>query len=179
MKTSIRGKIELACHEGLSTQIYFDSVGVRTIGIGATVTEIPSLGEWPLADSLSIPDVFDLFDKSLVRYEKAINTVLKAEVTQQEYDALVSLAYNIGCGGIQRSSLIKYINAGSSMGTIKEGFMMWNKPKEIIKRRQQEALLFTTGKYQCGGKTELYETHGTGHIDWHAMKVINLLDYIK
>ncbi len=179
MRISTRGKIELACHEGLSTQIYFDSVGVRTIGIGATASEIPSLGEWPLTDSLSIPDVFDLFDKSLEKYEQAIDSVLKAEVTQQEYDALVSLAYNIGCGGIQRSSLIKYINSGFDMATIRMGFLMWNKPKEIIKRRQQEALLFTTGEYQCGGKTEWYETHGTGHIDWHGMKTINLFDYIK
>ncbi len=179
MKMSTRGKIELACHEGLSTQIYFDSVGVRTIGIGATVTEIPGIAEWPLTDSLSIPDVFDLFDKSLVRYETTINNCVKAELTQQEYDSLVSLAYNIGCGGIQKSSLVKYINSGFDMATIRMGFLMWNKPKEIIKRRQQEALLFTTGEYQCNGKTELYETNGTGHINWKAMRTINLNDYIK
>lgn len=179
MKISTRGKIELASHEGLSTQIYFDSVGVRTIGIGATVSEIPDLANWPLTDTLSVPDVMELFDKSLEKYERAIDSALKAEVTQQEYDSLVSLCYNIGCGGTERSSLIKYINSGFDMATIRMGFMMWNKPPEIIKRRQEEALLFTTGEYQTDGKTQLYETHGTGHIDWHAIKTINLFDFIK
>ncbi len=179
MKISTRGKIELACHEGLSTQIYFDSVGVRTIGIGATVSEIPSLGQWPLTDSLSVADVLDLFDKSLKKYEEAIDQVLKVEITQQQCDALVGMCYNIGCGGIQRSSLIRRINEGASMEDIRAAFMMWNKPKEITHRRQEEALLFTTGKYQTNGKTQLYETHGTGHIDWHNMRIINLFDYIS
>lgn len=184
MKISTRGKIELACHEGLSTQIYFDSVrsaefphGVRTIGIGATVTEIPSLNEWPLTDSLSIPDVFDLFDKSLEKYENAIDSVLTAKVTQPQYDALVGLAYNIGCGGVKRSTLIRNINAGMGRNEIYTAFMMWNHPPEIIGRRKQEALLYTTGEYQCGGKTELYDTEGTGHTK--HIKIININDYIK
>ena len=178
MKTSTRGKIELACHEGLATQPYLDSVGVVTIGIGATVSEIPNLPQWPKTDTLSIPDVFELFDKSLVKYENAVNKVLKVEVTQQQFDALVSLCYNIGTGGLSKSTLIKNINAKAYRDVIKASFLMWRKPIEILGRRKKEAELYISGDYQQAGIAQLFNTEGSGHIHWSKTKNINLFNYI-
>lgn len=179
MQTSTRGKIELACHEGLATQPYLDSVGVVTIGIGATVSEIPDLPRWPKDKTLTIPEVFDLFDKSLKKYENAVNEALKVDVTQEQFDALVSLCYNIGTGGIKKSTLIKRINAKASMKDIHDAFMMWRIPKEILGRRKREADLYTTGKYQKDGMAQLFNTGGTGKIKWRDTKNINLFDYLK
>ncbi len=176
MQTSLRGMIEIACLEGVSTQVYYDSVGVKTIGIGATVSEIPLINDWPLTDALSISDIFSLFKTSLGKYEDAVNSAIKAEITQQEFDSLVSLAYNIGCGGLKRSTLVKRVNAGDSMLNIRQAFLMWNKPKEILGRRLKEALLFTTGEYQTSGNALLYDTQGTGRIKKY--KTINIFDYL-
>ncbi len=179
METSTRGKIELACHEGLSTQPYFDSVGVVTIGIGATVSEIPNLPNWPKTDSLSIPDVFDLFHKSLIKYEMAVNKALRVDITQPQFDALISLCYNIGTGGLTKSTLMRLINAKASMEEIRAAFLMWRKPIEILGRRKEEAELYISGDYQQSGIAQLYNTEGTGHIKWSKIKNINIFDYIK
>lgn len=177
MRTSQRGMIELACHEGVSTQMYYDIVGVPTIGIGATASEIPNLASWPTSDSMSIPDVFELFSRSLEKYEDAVSDIVKVSIAQQQFDALVSFTYNVGCSGFQRSALAKDINAAAPYKTIYDDFLKWSKPKAIVDRRTKEALLYKTCEYQTDGIALLYETYGTGRIKRY--KTINLFPYFS
>lgn len=179
MKMSTKGKIDLICKEGVSTQVYLDSVGVKTIGIGATVSEIPDLNKWPLDKSLTLQQVFDLFPRSLAKYEQAVNVAVKVPLEQHQFDALVSICYNIGVGGLKGSQFIKKINNGESMQSIHAAIMMWTKNKELIGRRKKEADLYTTGKYNNNGKTQLYDTGGTGHIIWNRTKTIEVADYVQ
>lgn len=179
MEISKRGKIELCCHEGVSLQPYDDSVGVVTIGIGATVSEIADLPKWPKTKSITIVEAFDLFDKSLEKYEKALNSCLTVEITQQQFDALVSMCYNIGTGGIKKSTLIKRINSKDPIDLIKKEFDKWHIPASITSRRNKERDLYATGQYQQSGKAQLYNTLGTGKLHHSATTTINILDYIK
>lgn len=118
MVMSRKGKMFLAGLEGICLTKYLDSVGVWTIGVGATKSEIPDLASWPKDKALTIQECFSLLDKSLKKYEKAVDDALKVDVTQEQYDALVSICYNIGTGGLTKSTFMKRINALASVGYI-------------------------------------------------------------
>lgn len=118
MKMSLEGQIELIGHEGLALSKYLDSVGVWTIGVGATRTEIADLADWPLDKKLTVDEALELFDKSLVRYENAVNKALRVPVSQTQFDALVSICYNIGTGGLTGSTFMRRINQGAAVGRI-------------------------------------------------------------
>lgn len=158
MTTSIEGMIEIASHEGLCLTKYKDSVGVWTIAIGATRTEIPDIARWPADKQLSIQECFDLFKKSLVKYEKAVRRGLKVDVPQHAFDALVSWCYNVGTGWVKKATVIKLINKGVPVSDkrIYNALMMYKKPPEIIGRRKKEAILLTTGKYSNTGKVLVF-----------------------
>ncbi len=117
-KTSREGKMFLAGLEGIAQTKYKDSVGVWTIAIGATASEIPDLAKWSMNRKLSIEECFNLLDKSLVKYETAINKSIKngAMLSQAQFDALVSICYNIGTHGAANSTFMKRINANAPMG---------------------------------------------------------------
>ena len=51
---------------------------------------------------------------------------IKVKVTQSQFDAMVSLAYNIGAGAFLKSTLLKKVNAGDFAGAGEE-FLRWNK----------------------------------------------------
>lgn len=116
MKMSKKGLIFLASLEGVCLSKYLDSVGVWTIGIGATRTEIPAIASWPKEQKITIEEAFNLLTKSIIKYENAVNESLDVDVTQEQFDALVSVCYNVGCGGTRKSTFIKRINAKAKIG---------------------------------------------------------------
>jgi lysozyme len=176
MKTSIKGLVELAGLEGVCLQPYLDSVGVVTIGVGATRSEIPGLS---LAHrDITVAEAIDLFKTSIVRYENAVNKALSVPVTQEQFDALTSICYNIGVGGLAKSTFIKRINANDTKARIAAAIMMWNKPKEIMGRRAKEAKLFTEGVYSNGGKALLFPADEKGRVNYSKGKTINIEDYL-
>ncbi|HDS1237615.1 TPA: lysozyme [Pluralibacter gergoviae] len=67
-----------------------------------------------------------LLRTGLVSYDQAVNKMLRVKVTQNQYDALVSLAYNIGTRALSTSTLMKKLNAGDYSGAADE-FLRWNK----------------------------------------------------
>jgi len=159
MEMSKKGLIELAGHEGVCLSPYLDSVGVWTIGIGATRTEIPNLNG--SHKDITMEEALELYKKSIVRYSNAINKALKANVSQEQFDALVSICYNIGTGGASNSTFMRRINDGHSLVSIGAAIKMWNKPKEIKPRRAKEALLFETGKYSNGGRVNVFPVNSS------------------
>lgn len=178
MQISKKGKIFLTSVEGVCLSLYLDSVNVRTIGIGVTRTEIPNIGDLPWTYSITMEECFKLLDKSLVRYENAVNKALKVSVTQNQYDALVSICYNIGTGGLSGSTFIKRINNRESPQRIAQAIMMWNKPKEIIGRRAKEVDLYNKGSYG-DGKALLFPVNPTSHKPiYNKGKSINVADYL-
>lgn len=147
MTLSKQGYLELADREGLATTPYLDSVGVKTVGIGQTISDIKDLPSWPWTKSISAEEAVNLYKKSLQKYIDAVNKALKVPVTQNQFDALVSITYNIGTGGMAGSTFMKRINASAPVAQVVAAILMWNKPPEIMGRRRKEADLYRYGTY--------------------------------
>jgi lysozyme len=142
MRMSAAGRGALTTREGKRLKAYKDSVGIWTIGIGHT----SAAGPPAVTPTLVITDAQcdEIFARDLVKYETAVNGALTRPVSQTSFDALVSLCYNIGPGGFTKSTVVKRINAGDMNGAA-EAFLMWNKPPEIMGRRQSERKQFLSG----------------------------------
>jgi lysozyme len=164
MHMSLDGKIELIGHEGICLQLYLDSVGVRTIGAGATVTEIPNINSLPWSYTITMKEALELFDKSLAKYENAVRKALNKPVKQTQFDALVSWAYNVGVGWAPKATVIKLLNQGVTDKTrLRNALMQYNKPPEIKGRRAKEAKLLTDGVYSNGGKALVFPVNPKTH----------------
>ena len=80
--------------------------------------------------------------------EQAVRTAVSVDLDQNEFDALVSLAYNIGSGAFKKSTLVKKLNEGDFAGA-GDQFAVWNRASgavntALVKRRSIEADLFNT-----------------------------------
>ena len=153
MKTSDKGLIALAIHEGIAPAPYLDSVNVWTFGVGHTAAAgAPDPAKMkrgmPADMDAALAQALALFRKDLAAYEAAVNRAVKVPVRQHEFDALVSFHYNTG--GIGRAALVRSLNSGDRSAAAK-GFMNWKKPAAIIGRRKQEKALFQSGIYPAGG----------------------------
>lgn len=179
MRTSNEGKVEIIGHEGIALSKYKDSVGVWTIAGGATRTEIPDLASWPLSKTITMQEAFDLFGRSIVKYENAVNAALTHNITQYQFDALVSWCYNVGVGWVKKASVIKLINQEASPKQLYNALLMFNKPKEIIGRRTKEANLLAYGKYSNDGKAMLFPVSRSGYPIYKKGTIINVWQYIS
>ncbi len=93
-----------------------------------------------------------IFKKDLKIFEDAVRNSVKVDITQNQFDALVSLAFNIGGGGLARSSIIKLLNAGDVQGAA-DAFLQFNKQFVggvlveagfLTARRKRERAIFLT-----------------------------------
>ena len=119
MKLSDKGLEIIKRFEGLRLKAYQDSVGIWTIGYGSTfgVKEGQEVTE-EQAESLLWRDVHVA--------EVCVNGAVSVDLSQGEYDALVSLCFNIGCGKFRGSTLLRKLNDGDYDGACAE-FPRWTK----------------------------------------------------
>lgn len=93
------------------------------------------------------PDVCDAFlIKDVQSAVDAVNVLVRVPLKQQQYDALVSLVFNIGSGAFSKSTLLKKLNAGDTLGASLE-ILRWNKAggremAGLSRRRAAEQSLF-------------------------------------
>lgn len=178
MKMSDKGLVELVGHEGVCLSKYLDSVGVWTIGIGATKTEIPDLASWPLNKKITMQEAFDLLKKGIVKYENALNKYIKVPVSQEKFDALCSWCYNVGVGWVSKASVIRKVNLNLPGQDLYDALMLYSSPKEIIGRRKKEAKLLRDGIYSNNGKALLFPVSASGHPVYSAGKTIDVWQYL-
>jgi GH24 family phage-related lysozyme (muramidase) len=131
------GMRQLANREGKRNSKYKDSVGLWTIGIGHLIKP----GE-VFPDVMTDEQVYDLFRKDLQVYEAAVNRFVLVTLKQNQYDALVSFVFNIGINGFAKSTVLKRLNKQDYSGAA-EAMLLWNKPPEIMGRRQSEVKQFS------------------------------------
>lgn len=95
-----------------------------TIGYGWT----GKVDDKPIKPGMKIDDATAdrLLRTGVVSFDQAVSKMLKVSVTQNQYDALVSLAYNIGTRALSTSTLMKKLNAGDVKGAADE-FLRWNR----------------------------------------------------
>lgn len=145
IKTVSNNGIEfLIKEEGLILHPYKDSVGIPTIGVGCTYYEDGS--KVKMTDpSISRDRAISLFRNVLKNYELAVYSTTRDDINQNQFDALVSICFNIGVGAFKGSTLLKRVNKDPNQLSIAEAFLMWRnaggKPI-LLKRRQREAELY-------------------------------------
>lgn len=139
MVTSAAGRAALTRREGVRLEAYRDSVGVWTIGIGHTSAAGPPR-VWPWT-AITVAQANSIFADDLQKYEKTVNDSIKRPISQNAFDACVSLCYNIGQNGFAGSSVVKMINAGD-MKTAADDFLLWDRPAVLLARRQAERAQF-------------------------------------
>ncbi len=123
---------------------YDDGVGVWTIGTGTTV--YPNGVKVKQGDTCTPEEAKAYFKHDLAKFEKTVNESVTVPLNQNQFDALVSLTYNIGSGAFTNSTLLKLLNKGDYQGAA-EQFLRWNKAggkvmKGLVRRREAERALF-------------------------------------
>ena len=145
MKISPRGLELIKDFEGFSSTSYLCPAKKITIGWGNTFYEDGT--KVKLGDQISKTDALKLLEAVANRdFADKIFPAIKVKVTQNQFDAMCSLAYNIGVGAFLKSTLLKKVNAGDFAGAGEE-FLRWNKAngKEVLgltRRREREKQLF-------------------------------------
>lgn len=140
MKISQKGIDLIKSFEGLELKAYKDSVGVTTIGYGSTGSHV-SIGM-----TITKEQSEQLLKKDLERFEKGVSDLVKVPLNQNQFDALVSFAFNLGLGNLKSSTLLKKLNASDYIGASKE-FERWNRAggkvlNGLTRRRIAERDLF-------------------------------------
>lgn len=127
--------------EGCSLKAYRCPANVLTIGYGHT-------GGVKEGQLITQQEAERLLRVDLGSYEVAVNKYVKTAINQNQFDALVSFAYNCGCGALQKSTLLKLLNKGDYRSAADQ-FDLWNKGggqvlKGLVRRRAAEKELFLT-----------------------------------
>lgn len=128
--------------EGVRYEAYRCPAGVPTIGAGHTKGVV-------MGDKIDDATVDQFLREDLESAEYAVNSLVKVDLEQHQFDALVSLVFNIGSGAFSKSTLLKMLNKGS-FDAAADQFLRWNLAGGrvllgLTKRRIAERMLFLTG----------------------------------
>lgn len=123
---SAAGFLGIVSYEGYAPVPYQDSGGVWTDGFGNTKSVDP-------AKHVSVEQALHQAGRNVTVAEGAVKRCVKVPLTQGEYDADTSLAYNIGETAFCRSTLVKKQNAGDYAGACAE-FDRWNRVNGKVSR---------------------------------------------
>ena len=144
-RTGTRGLELIKRFEGFQPQIYRDAVGLPTIGYGHLLkpgeAEIFAAGiSETAAEALLLSDIRIA--------EDAVARCIEADLTEAQFDALVSFTFNMGSGALARSQLASKINAGDHKGAPDE-FKRWvyaggRRLRGLVRRRRAEAALYVS-----------------------------------
>jgi lysozyme len=141
MQTSPNGRKLIEGHEELRLKAYQDSKGVWTIGYG----HIAGVKE---GDTCTQEQADAWFAEDLKTSEHAIYDYVQYPVNQNEFDALVSLIFNIGVAAFKSSTVCHLLDEGDPQGAA-NAFLMWTKSggkfvQGLLNRRNAERALFLT-----------------------------------
>jgi lysozyme len=132
--------------EGFRAAPYKCSAGVPTIGYGATF--YPGGKKVTMTDvAITEEQAVELLANMLVSFEKYVDSYCVDTITQNQFDALVSFAYNLGPANLKSSTLLKKVNANPNDESIKLEFLKWVKAggktlKGLVRRREAESELY-------------------------------------
>ncbi len=146
MKISNTGLDLIKSFEGFSAEPYKCPAGVPTIGYGSTYYEDGTrvrMGD----DAISKLQAEHMLREQVDSiYGFAVNRYVKTDITQNQFDALTSFAYNLGAGNLKASTLLKKVNKSKHKAAA-EQFLRWNraggkKLKGLTRRRETEMNLY-------------------------------------
>tara|TARA_R110002167_G_scaffold149751_1_gene343217 strand:- start:499 stop:972 length:474 start_codon:yes stop_codon:yes gene_type:complete len=145
MKTSQSGLDHIKSYEGCKLKTYRCSGKVLTIGWGHTkgVEEDQEITQKE-ADAFLVKDI--------EMVETHVDRLVKTDLEQHQWDAIVSWCFNLGCGNLRASTMLQVINSGD-LDKVSEQIIRWDKVGKkavagLTRRRKAEADLFDNGKYE-------------------------------
>lgn len=130
--------------ESLRLNAYDDGVGVWTIGFGTT--KYPNGTRVKKGDTCTLDQAKAYMHNDLKAFEQTVSSAVKVPINQNQFDALVSLAYNIGSTAFKNSTLVKRLNEGNYKAAA-EQFGLWvnargKRLQGLVNRRAIEKALF-------------------------------------
>lgn len=140
MKTSKRGVELIVQYEGFRSKAYIPVPGdVPTIGYGFTKGV-------QMGDTMTMIEAKERLKKELVEYERGVIAACTVEPNQNQFDALVCFTFNVGIGGLRKSSVLKAHNRRDFQAAAR-AFGLWNKSKGVVyagltRRRAAESALY-------------------------------------
>ena len=147
-KTGKAGIEMIKSFEGFRGAPYKCPAGIPTIGYGATFY---TNGKKVTMSDATITEqqATELLASMLISFEKYVDSYCVDTITQNQFDALVSFAYNLGPANLKSSTLLKKVNANPQDETIRVEFMKWVKAggktlQGLVRRRTAEADLYYT-----------------------------------
>ena len=125
--------------EGLYLKAYRCPAGVPTIGYGHTAGVA-------MGQTITQQQADDYLRRDVRQFERAVARLATVPLTQGQFDALVSFAFNLGEGALAQSTLLRLLNAGDYAGAAAQ-FDRWNKAggrvlPGLVRRRAAERALF-------------------------------------
>jgi lysozyme len=142
MKISDKGLNLIKSFEGCELEAYPDpgSGGDPwTIGFGHTGKVFPGM-------KITAEEAERFLEMDVEHFERCVEEMLEVEVSQDQFDALVCFAYNVGCKALQGSTLLRLVNSRQFEAAAQQ-FLRWNKAggkvlAGLTRRRQAESELF-------------------------------------
>lgn len=148
MKASNNAVKLIAQFEGFESKPYICSGGVVTIGYGTTI--YPSGVKVNMNDSaITKQQAEEYLLNDINNFSNSVDLLVRSNINQNQFDSLVSFAYNLGLGNLKSSTLLKKVNANPNDKTIANEFLRWNKAggkvlEGLTRRRKAEAELYFT-----------------------------------
>lgn len=127
--------------EGFSAKEYICPAGKATIGYGHVI-----LADEHFEEPMTRRKAENLLKKDLEPRQKSLNSFLKVNINQNQFDSLMSLIYNIGAGNFQKSTLLKFVN-NRLFDKVPNQFRRWSYvngkvSKGLVNRREEEIKLW-------------------------------------
>ena len=150
MTTSDNGISFITRWEGSRNEVYLDPSKLPTLGVGHLLTP-EELVRLPVGTKISDEQIKDYLRKDLSTAEKGVESNVVTELSQSEFDSLVSFTFNVGVHNFKKSTLLRLLNSGLSDDAGNE-FLRWTFSQGrtlpgLVKRREAERLLFLKGQY--------------------------------
>ena len=148
MKLDKKGYDLIKEFEGLKLKPYLCSASVPTIGYGSTYYENGK--KVKLTDApITKERADDLFEIVADDFAKRVVPLIKKPLTQNQFNSIVSFAFNLGVRALQNSTLLRLVNINPNDANIAKEFLKWNKAggvvvKGLTNRRIKESALYYT-----------------------------------
>jgi len=145
MELNQAGRDLIKHFEGCKLKAYQCSAGHWTVGWGLTF--YPDGTKVKEGDVITQQQAEDYFNAIVDDFAKKVDALIKSNVTDNNFSALVSFAYNVGMGNFQKSTLLRKVNANPKDKTILAEFKKWTRAngevlKGLVRRRDAEAKLY-------------------------------------
>ena len=145
MEVNKAGRDLIKKFEGCKLKAYKCPAGLWTISWGLTF--YPDGTKVKEGDVITQQQAEDYFNAIVDDFAKKVDALIKSNVSDNNFSALVSFTFNVGIGNFQRSTLLRKVNANPKDATIPAEFRKWVRAngevlKGLVRRREAEAKLY-------------------------------------